>query len=130
MPYRCYLVFGGGAPFIFDLVSLVLLTTASCCFTPYIYNVEVEVNCLSRKIAKKWLGRHNVTIAIDSITLEKKVSDRIFHYRSDTFLPCVQCKTLINNINLLKYFVPTIDENKYFNPTECFFIRLVTVSSD
>ena len=27
--------------------------------------------CFTRKIAKKWLGRHNVTIAIDSVTLEK-----------------------------------------------------------
>ena len=27
--------------------------------------------CFTRKLAKKWLGRHNVTIVIDSVTLEK-----------------------------------------------------------
>ena len=37
-------------------------------------------------VAKKWLGRHNVTIAIDSVTCEKKVSNRIFY--PETILYC------------------------------------------
>jgi hypothetical protein len=38
------------------------------------YHIEcgfVFFICFTRKIAKKWLGRHSITIAIDSVTLEK-----------------------------------------------------------
>jgi hypothetical protein len=50
------------------------------------------------------------------------------HYKYLVLL--VQCRTDINANNFLINFCASVDENKYFNPTVCFLIRLLTASSD
>ena len=63
-------IFGGGA----DRRILCFfggLFAMNVCIVFHIDCGFVFCVCFTRKIAKKWLGRHNVTIAIDSVTLEK-----------------------------------------------------------
>ena len=75
-----------GLRVLFDALSETFLAAApiagSCVVGGFLFPMNVCIVChikcgfvffvcFTRKLAKKWLGRHNVTIAIDSVTLEK-----------------------------------------------------------